>query len=89
MHILELPGKLTYLVAAIVSGALGFFAKPALISIAIGGALFTLAYFLVRAPQIHGLVTSDGKNPILLFLYMTIFHCILSAPLYGLGRLFS
>ena len=89
MHILDPLGTLTYLAAVVVSITLGFLAKPALLSIAIGGFLFTLGYFFVRAPQLLGLISSEKKSPISLFLFMSVFYCILSAPLYGLGRLFS
>lgn len=88
-HPFELASKLAYLVAAAVSIALGVLAKSAILSILIGAALFTVGYFLARAPQIHRLITVDGKNPFFLFLFMTIFHCILSGIFYGVGRIFS
>lgn len=46
----ELSSKLAYLVDAVVSIALGILANPAILSIVIGAAIFTVGYFLARAP---------------------------------------
>lgn len=86
---LVLLSKAAYLVAALGSFLLGINGKPAVLSIVAGAVVFTVGYFLARVGQINRLVTVDGKNPIGLFLFLSVFHCILSGALYGLGRLFS
>lgn len=84
-HPLGPIGSLFQLAATVVSVALGFLGNHVLISIFIGGALFTIGYIFVRLPQMLGLYRRDGPKVLLAFVYLIIGNSVLSAILYGIG----
>lgn len=56
----------------------------------IASAIMAIGYFIIRAPQIHGIVSSDGAIaiPKLLVLQM-VMYSILTAPVYFIATLFQ
>jgi len=88
-HPLGPIGSVFQLVAVVVSGVLGFYGKPALISMFVGGLLFAVGYVFVRLPQMLGVYRNDGAKVLLAILYLIIGNSVLSAILYGIGWLVS
>lgn len=82
-------GTLVMLGSLALSIVLGVSGEPAIPSIAIASAAFTLGYTIVRLPQIRGMFQSEGIKAVMALVYVFIGGCIPTAILYGLGRLFS
>ncbi|PKO52680.1 MAG: hypothetical protein CVU26_06175 [Betaproteobacteria bacterium HGW-Betaproteobacteria-2] len=86
MHPLEPIGKLISITAFITSFGLGITSQPAIISIVIGGMLYTISYLLIRFPQMWGFYKADGVKSLLIVLYLIIGGWLLMGIIYGLGR---
>ncbi|MFN9090342.1 MAG: hypothetical protein ACK5V0_02240 [Alphaproteobacteria bacterium] len=86
---LQTLGSLITLAAVGIAVYFGYQQNPALVSIAIGSACFTLGYVLIRLPQLLGLFQRDGIRSLLALVYVFVGYCVLSGVFYGLGWLFS
>lgn len=79
-----------YVVAWAIALTLGVMAKPAILSIIVGGAISTFAFSSRNLPTIRGKIHTLGIVKFVpIFLTMFLFACMWSAILYGIGRLFS
>lgn len=78
-----------YLTAIVISIACGAFGKPALLSIITGGVLWSVGYYVVRAPQMLSLYRSNKLKGLLAIPYLVIFSSVLSAIFYGIGWIIS
>ena len=56
----------------------------------IASSIMAIGYFIIRAPQIHGIISNDGAIaiPKLLILQM-VMYSILTAPVYFIATLLS
>jgi len=79
-----------YVLAWAISLTLGVMAKPAILSIIIGGAISIFALASRNLPTIRGRLHTLGVVKFVpIFLTIFLFACVWSAILYGIGRLFS
>lgn len=58
--------------------------------IVIASLIMAVGYFIIRAPQIHGIVSSDGAIALPKLLVMQIImYSILTTPIYFIAALFN
>lgn len=88
-HPFQPIGNLVQLAAVAASAVFGYAAMPVIPSILVGSVLLSVGYMLVRLPQMINLYQTERKRILLLPIYLVVFNCALSAPLFGIGWVFS
>ena len=78
-------GAVLQIGVVIASVALGFLARPVLPSVLVCGCFLAAAWSLIRAPQIYGLMRTDGWRIWKLFAIQLVLSSIISGVIYGIG----
>lgn len=82
-------GGIFYLAGAVLAGYAGYVGLVWYF-IFIASLLMAVGYFIVRAPQIHGIVSQDGAVAIpKLLLIQVVGMSIITAPIYFVASLFN
>jgi hypothetical protein len=82
-------GSIFYLAGAVLAGFAGY-SNYGWYFIFISSLMMAVGYFIIRAPQIHGIVSNGGPVaiPKLLIIQVAIFS-IVTAPVYFITSLFN
>ena len=82
-------GSLILLFGAVLAGYAGY-AQHKWYFIFISSSIMAVGYFIIRAPQIHGIASRDGSMALpKLFLTQTVFLSVITAPVFFITAAFG
>ena len=82
-------GGIFYLIGVVVAGYAGYDGLEWYF-IFIASLIMTVGYFIIRAPQIHGIVSSDGAVALpKLLLIQIVVYSVITAPVFFIAAAFN
>lgn len=82
-------GAIFYLIGVILAGYAGY-SNLQWYFIFISSLIMAIGYFIIRAPQIHGIVSNNGVVAIpRLLLIQVVMYSIITAPVYFIATFFN